>query len=118
MKMGNTRSPWRYDAEPVARSCRQNFDGPRSYGSPFVYIGAAGQIALEDLSESPLRVALIVVGVIFTAWAVFIVTRRTEAVLAFDLATTAAQRGSREMTIKVAAIYVDMSAVPRGLKID
>jgi uncharacterized membrane protein YdjX (TVP38/TMEM64 family) len=52
----------------------------------FVYIGAAGQIALEDLSESPLRVALIVVGVIFTAWAVFIVTRRTEAVLAFDLA--------------------------------
>jgi uncharacterized membrane protein YdjX (TVP38/TMEM64 family) len=55
----------------------------------FVYIGAAGQIALDDLSESPLRVALIVVGLIFTAWAVFIVTRRTKAVLAFDLS----QRG-------------------------
>jgi len=52
----------------------------------FVYIGAAGQIALEDLAESPLRVALIVVGLIFTAWAVFIVTRRTKAVLAFELA--------------------------------
>jgi len=52
----------------------------------FVYIGAAGQIALEDLSESPLRVALIVVGLIFTAWAVFIMTRRTKAVLAFELA--------------------------------
>jgi len=52
----------------------------------FVYIGAAGQIALEELSESPLRVALIVVGLVFTAWAVFIVTRRTKAVLAFELA--------------------------------
>jgi uncharacterized membrane protein YdjX (TVP38/TMEM64 family) len=48
----------------------------------FVYIGAAGQITLEDLSESPLRAALIVVGLIFTAWAVFTVTWRTKAVLA------------------------------------
>jgi uncharacterized membrane protein YdjX (TVP38/TMEM64 family) len=52
----------------------------------FVYIGAAGQIALEDLSESPLRVALIVIGLIFTAWAVSLVTRRTKAALAFELA--------------------------------
>src|SRR5262249_38067775 len=43
----------------------------------FVYIGAAGQMALEDLSESPLRVALVVVGLIFTAWAVLTVTGRT-----------------------------------------
>jgi uncharacterized membrane protein YdjX (TVP38/TMEM64 family) len=42
----------------------------------FVYIGAAGQIALEDSSESPLRVALIVIGLIFTAWAFFAVRRR------------------------------------------
>jgi len=47
----------------------------------FVYIGAAGQIALESLAESPLRVALIVVGLVFTAWAVLLVTRRTKAVL-------------------------------------
>ena len=52
----------------------------------FVYIGAAGQIALENLSESPLRVVLVVVGLIFTAWTVYMVTRRTKAVLAFDLA--------------------------------
>lgn len=52
----------------------------------FVYIGAVGQIALEDLSESPFRVALIVVGLVFTAWAVVMVTRRSKAVLAFDLA--------------------------------
>ena len=55
----------------------------------FVYIGAAGQITLEELAESPLRVALIVVGLIFTVWAVFVVTRRTKAALAADLA----QRG-------------------------
>ena len=48
----------------------------------FVYIGAAGQIAVSDLSESPLRVALIVVGLVFTAWAVFMVTRRTKTALA------------------------------------
>ena len=48
----------------------------------FVYIGAASQIALQDPSESPSRVALIFVGLIFTAWAVFMVTRRTKAVLA------------------------------------
>jgi uncharacterized membrane protein YdjX (TVP38/TMEM64 family) len=48
----------------------------------FVYIAAAGHIALEELSESPLRVALIVIGLIFTAWAVFMVTRRTKVVLA------------------------------------
>jgi uncharacterized membrane protein YdjX (TVP38/TMEM64 family) len=48
----------------------------------FVYIGAVGKIALEDFSGSPLRVALIVVGLIFTAWAVFMVTRRTKAFLA------------------------------------
>lgn len=48
----------------------------------FVYIGAAGQIALEDLSKSPLRVALVVIGLIFTMWAVFVVTRRTKSVLA------------------------------------
>ena len=47
----------------------------------FVYIGTAGQIALEDLSQSPLRVALVVVGLIFTAWAVLVVSRRTKAVL-------------------------------------
>ena len=58
----------------------------------FVYIGAAGQIALDDLSESPLRVALIFGGLIFTAWAVFIVTRRTKAVLAFDLSQQAPTR--------------------------
>ncbi|HWN50015.1 MAG TPA: VTT domain-containing protein [Xanthobacteraceae bacterium] len=43
----------------------------------FVYIGATGQIALEGLSESPLRIALIVAGVILSACAVFVVTRRT-----------------------------------------
>ena len=48
----------------------------------FVYIGAAGQIAVEDVSESPLRVALIVVGLIFTASAVFTVRKRTKAILA------------------------------------
>src|SRR5262244_2901567 len=48
----------------------------------FVYIGAAGQIAVSDLSESPLRVALIVVGLVFTAWAAFMVTRRTKTALA------------------------------------
>jgi uncharacterized membrane protein YdjX (TVP38/TMEM64 family) len=48
----------------------------------FVYIGATGQIALEGLSESPLRIALIVAGVILSACAVFVVTRRTKAVLA------------------------------------
>jgi uncharacterized membrane protein YdjX (TVP38/TMEM64 family) len=48
----------------------------------FVYIGAAGQIALEDLSDSPLHAALVVVGLILTAWAVFKVTWRTRALLA------------------------------------
>jgi uncharacterized membrane protein YdjX (TVP38/TMEM64 family) len=48
----------------------------------FVYIGAAGHIALEGPSESPLRVTLVAVGLIFTAWAVFVVTRRTKAALA------------------------------------
>jgi uncharacterized membrane protein YdjX (TVP38/TMEM64 family) len=48
----------------------------------FVYIGAAGHIALEDLFDSPSRVAAIVVGLIFTAWAVFLVTKRTRAALA------------------------------------
>src|SRR5262252_6564776 len=47
----------------------------------FVYIGAAGQIALEDLSQSPLRVALVVVGLIFSALAVLVVSRRAKAVL-------------------------------------
>ena len=48
----------------------------------FVYIGAAGQIAFEDHSRSPLRVALVVIGLIFTICAVFLVTRRTKSVLA------------------------------------
>src|SRR5215467_1481475 len=43
----------------------------------FVYIGGAGQIVVEEFSESPLRVAPIVVCVVFTALAVFILTRRT-----------------------------------------
>src|SRR5215475_4807953 len=43
----------------------------------FVYIGTAGQLALEDFSNSPLRGALIVAGLILTAWVVFAVTRRT-----------------------------------------
>ncbi len=60
----------------------------------FVYIGAAGQIALEDPSKSPLRVALIVVGLIFTAWAVFMVTRGTRAVLAkYSILHDGGQRG-------------------------
>jgi len=60
----------------------------------FVYIGAAGQIALEDFSDSPLRVALIVIGLIFTAWAVFAVTRRTrQSLLSIQSGVTAAQRG-------------------------
>src|SRR5262249_30355117 len=42
----------------------------------FVYIGAAGQMALEDLSRSPLRVVLVVIGLIFTAWVVYVVTKR------------------------------------------
>jgi len=48
----------------------------------FVYIGAAGQIAVSDLSESPLRVALVVLGLLFTAWAAFMVTSRTKKALA------------------------------------
>jgi uncharacterized membrane protein YdjX (TVP38/TMEM64 family) len=43
----------------------------------FTYIGAAGQIALEDSPASPLRGALVFAGLIFTAWAVFTVARRT-----------------------------------------
>ena len=48
----------------------------------FVYIGAAGQIAVSDVSESPLRVALVVLGLLFTAWAAIMVTRRTKKALA------------------------------------
>src|SRR5262249_26986478 len=48
----------------------------------FVYIGAAGQIAVSNLSESPLRVALVVLGLLFTAWAAFMVTSRTKKALA------------------------------------
>jgi len=48
----------------------------------FVYIGAAGQIAVSNLSESPLSVALVVLGLVFTAWTAVMVTRRTKAALA------------------------------------
>lgn len=43
----------------------------------FVYIGAAGKMALEDLAKSPLNMALLVVGLAFTAWVAFAVARRT-----------------------------------------
>jgi len=60
----------------------------------FVYIGAAGQIALEDAARSPLRVTLVVVGLAFTAWAVFVVTRRTRQSLHnIRSLTAAAERG-------------------------
>jgi len=48
----------------------------------FVYIGAAGQIAVSNLSESPLSVALVVLGLVFTIWTALMVTRRTKAALA------------------------------------
>jgi uncharacterized membrane protein YdjX (TVP38/TMEM64 family) len=58
----------------------------------FVYIGAAGQMALEDPSQSPLRIALVVVGLIFTAWVVFTVMRRTRQSLP-DIRSFTAERG-------------------------
>ena len=60
----------------------------------FVYIGTAGKVALEELSDSPLRVALVVIGLIFTAWIIFAVTRRTRQSLSrIGSRTTSAQRG-------------------------
>jgi uncharacterized membrane protein YdjX (TVP38/TMEM64 family) len=47
----------------------------------FVYIGAAGQIAVFNSPQSPLRGALLVAGLAFTAWAVFTVTTRTRQAL-------------------------------------
>src|SRR5690349_14382784 len=59
----------------------------------FVYIGAAGQMALEDAAKSPLRVTLVVVGLVITAWAVFVVTRRTrQSLLHIRSLTAAAER--------------------------
>jgi len=43
----------------------------------FVYVGAAGSMALDDISRSPLQIALLVFGLLFTAWVAFAVARRT-----------------------------------------
>jgi uncharacterized membrane protein YdjX (TVP38/TMEM64 family) len=60
----------------------------------FVYIGAAGKMALEDISKSPLNIALLVVGLAFTAWVAFAVTRRTrQALPAIRSVTAATKRG-------------------------
>jgi site-specific recombinase XerD len=48
----------------------------------FVYLGAAGRVALDDPSRSPLRIALIAISLIFTAWAALVIARRTKAALA------------------------------------
>jgi len=59
----------------------------------FVYIGAAGHMALEDFYRSPFRVALALVGLIFTAWVVFAVTKRTRQSL-LDSRSLAAARST------------------------
>src|SRR5262249_5962442 len=63
----------------------------------FVYIGAAGQMALEDLARSPLRVVLVVIGLIFTAWVVYAVTKRTRQSLQ-DIRPLTAARPTRTAT--------------------
>jgi uncharacterized membrane protein YdjX (TVP38/TMEM64 family) len=60
----------------------------------FVYIGAAGKMALEDISRSPLQMALLVVGLVFTACVAFAVARRTrQALLDTRSLTAATHRG-------------------------